>query len=329
MPLHKGHENLISFAAEMCDELRLVVCTQPGEPWVDLRKDWVSDYCKSLKTKCNIYVANIHKKMPQLPEESKEFWSEWLHELRFWSDVDYVFAGEAYGKELAAQLNAKFLPLNGDRTALYDVSGTYLRDSKVSYIFKHVSKFALRDLCYRIAIVGPESSGKTTLASELAKRFRTNFEVPSTFYGEYARSYLKYHGPDVKPEMMIDILKGNLAGYNNSRNNPAVFNFFDTDSLTTKIWFDFFNGKSTSLADEFINKEKYDLTIMVNDNIPFEPDPLRYGGDKRQLSLEHFVNIYKKYGREFIVLEQSSLSERMFFLVHYIEKAFLEKGLKR
>jgi len=327
MPLHKGHENLISFAASMCSELRLIVCTQPGEPWADLRQDWVSYYCKSLNTRCNIYVARIHKKMPQLPEESKQFWESWLHELRYWSDVDYVFAGEGYGKELAAQLNAKFLPMNGNRDVIYNVSATVIREDRAIYSYHHVSKYALKDLCYRIAIVGPESSGKTTLAQELCQAFEKRYKLPVIQYGEYARTYLEYHGPEVKSDMMIDILNGNRAGYENSRNNPGVINIFDTDSLTTKIWFEFFDGKSTSLADDFINKEKYDLTLMVRDNIPFQPDPMRYGGDKRQLSFEHFASIYQKYNRKFTVVDQEgSLHNRTTFATDLITKKYLDKA---
>ena len=68
----------------------------------------------------------------------------------------------------------------------------------------YLSDAAKPDLLTRICIFGPESTGKTTLAKQLAEHFKT------TWVSEYARLLIEAAG-DAKKEDMLRIAKGQLA----------------------------------------------------------------------------------------------------------------------
>src|SRR5207302_10464947 len=116
---------------------------------------------------------------------------------------DFVFASEDYGRRLAEELGAKFVPVDRERGAV-PVSGTAVRSDPManwSFIPRCVRPYFAKRVC----VFGPESSGKTTLARRLADHFRTAW-VP-----EYARTLLEANGGDVRCEDMEVIARGQAA----------------------------------------------------------------------------------------------------------------------
>ena len=57
----------------------------------------------------------------------------------------------------------------------------------------------------RIVILGPESTGKTTLSKELAQHYQTQW-VP-----EFARNFLVTHGMNYDYDDLLTIARGQLA----------------------------------------------------------------------------------------------------------------------
>jgi len=89
----------------------------------------------------------------------------------------------------------------------------------------------------RVAITGPESTGKTNLAAWLANIYKTVW-VP-----EYAREYLEKNGPDYALEDVVAIAKEQLARENAAAENARKILICDTDLLVTKKY-----GAKLSLA---------------------------------------------------------------------------------
>ena len=56
----------------------------------------------------------------------------------------------------------------------------------------------------KIVIVGPESTGKSTLCKQLAEHYHTNYVE------EYAREYLIKNGTDYNYENLLEIAKGQI-----------------------------------------------------------------------------------------------------------------------
>ena len=147
---------------------------------------------------------------------------------------------------------------------------------------------------YVITIVGPESSGKTTLARELADRYGCPW-VP-----EYAREYLDGLGRDYQEEDLVLIAKGQLEleekhslsfQKKEADNHRAAANsllFIDTDQYVMKVWCEYvFNQCHTWILNRIVERP-YDLYLLCNIDLPWIKDELReYPDEKPRNELYH------------------------------------------
>ncbi|PRD44127.1 AAA family ATPase [Sphingobacterium haloxyli] len=137
----------------------------------------------------------------------------------------------------------------------------------------------------KIAVVGPESTGKSTMAQHLAHVLETVC-VP-----EYARYYCRNLNREYTLQDEVNMFYGQIALEDSltplTKNDVLVC---DTTMLTVKIWSDhLFNGTPQEVTDE-INARKYDFYLLMDIDLPWEDDPLRDFPEKR----EHFMNVWKK-----------------------------------
>jgi NadR type nicotinamide-nucleotide adenylyltransferase len=135
----------------------------------------------------------------------------------------------------------------------------------------------------KIVIIGPESTGKSTLCQQLADHFHT------AWCPEYAREYLLKHGTNYTYDDLLTIAKGQIAletsteaKLRNAESPPhsplASYHlplFIDTDMYVMKVWYEFVFGKIDPFVSEQINKRKYDLYLLCNVDLPWVKDELR------------------------------------------------------
>ncbi|KAF5037346.1 AAA domain protein [anaerobic digester metagenome] len=134
----------------------------------------------------------------------------------------------------------------------------------------------------RIAITGPESTGKTTLTEYLAARFG-GFAVP-----EFARAYLENTGRPYNYNDILHIAQQQILSEDQAaKTNEMVF--CDTELLVTKIWCDDKFGRCHSWIIEELQQRDYDLVLLCNTDMPWEPDPQREDPDRR----EYLMNLYR------------------------------------
>lgn len=129
----------------------------------------------------------------------------------------------------------------------------------------------------RIAITGPESTGKSMLAKQLAETYKTSW-VP-----EYARDYIQnlhrnYHYDDI-----LAIAKKQHDLMQHAGHNAYGYIFFDTELLVTKIWCEFKFGKCHPWILETLKKQQIDLYLLMDIDLPWQPDPQREHPDKRKI----------------------------------------------
>jgi NadR type nicotinamide-nucleotide adenylyltransferase len=164
---------------------------------------------------------------------------------------------------------------------------------KESSISSNMNKDVLK-----IVIIGPESTGKSTLCEELAQ----HYDAP--WCPEFAREYLLTYGTDYQYEDLLTIAKGQLAmeveytivaeqqwktQQNPSTPNPLLF--IDTDMYVMKVWSEFVFGKCHQWIIDQIVERKYDLYLLCHTDIPWEKDELREYPDLE--TREKLFHMYK------------------------------------
>lgn len=139
-------------------------------------------------------------------------------------------------------------------------------------------------MVYKFAITGPESTGKTQLAKQLAEHYHTIW-VP-----EFAREYIQFIQ---RPYTFDDIEV--MAKEQVNRENIYIKNankclFCDTDILVTKIWSDFVFGKCSNWIEEQLIKHQYDFHLLCDIDLEWEYDPQREHPHKRKELFEIYKN---------------------------------------
>ena len=142
----------------------------------------------------------------------------------------------------------------------------------------------------RILILGPESTGKSTLAENLANHFEEPW-VP-----EYAREYLEDLGREYRYGDMLEIGKGQVALEDEIAKRAEKYLFCDTDLRVVHIWSEHRFGKTHPWVLEQIAERKYDLILLTDTDLPWTPDPQR---EYPELEMRnYFLDLYTKLAQE-------------------------------
>ena len=141
----------------------------------------------------------------------------------------------------------------------------------------------------KIVIIGPESTGKSTLCELLAQHYNVSW-CP-----EFAREYLLTNGTDYDFDDLLHIAKGQLAMEEEYTSHAVAVNdkylFIDTDMYVMKVWCEFVFGKCHQWIIDRIVERKYDLYLLCNVDLPWVKDELREYPDLE--SRARLYHIYK------------------------------------
>ena len=127
----------------------------------------------------------------------------------------------------------------------------------------------------KIVLLGPESTGKTTLARELAKHYE------STWVPEYAREYLNALDRPYQKSDLLEIAKGQIEQEDQQATKARDILICDTNLWVIKVWSEYKFGYCHSWIEEQINRRVYDYYLLTDIDIPWHEDPLREHPDQR------------------------------------------------
>jgi NadR type nicotinamide-nucleotide adenylyltransferase len=136
----------------------------------------------------------------------------------------------------------------------------------------------------KIAVVGPESTGKSTMSAFLAEHYHTVW-VP-----EYAREYCEKLTEPPTWQDEINMFYGQLALEQEYLPKANKILICDTTFITVKIWSDQILGRSPQEVLDELPKHPYDFYLLLDIDLPWENDPLRDFPNMR----EHFMSIWHK-----------------------------------
>ncbi|HVO03958.1 MAG TPA: AAA family ATPase [Candidatus Cybelea sp.] len=292
----RGHQHLIDFASAFCaGDLDVMLCTRdedviPGE----FRLAWLQEHFGR-----RARIGRFHNALPEDPV-APDFWALWNRAILGFlagRGPELVFASEPYGKRIADDLGAAFVPVDPARDSV-PISARRLQ-AAVSEHWNLMLPAARPHFLKRVAIIGPESCGKTTLARRLAAAYRT-VHVP-----EYARTYLENTDPMKYPDLadIALISAGHAAAEDGLARQANRLLVLDTDHICTAVWSRVALGTVPDEVVREIESRPYDLRLLLRDDVPFVADVLRYGGETRQLRFEDFVAELERHGLSYRVIE--------------------------
>jgi HTH-type transcriptional regulator, transcriptional repressor of NAD biosynthesis genes len=306
MPPTMGHLNLIRFAASLpARRTHVIVCTQPGEPFTWQRVVALKEATRDLPL---VHIHNLHRTMEQDPS-APGFWEMWDKNMTDFGMVggDLFVTSEPYGATVAERMNGVFMPYDPNRE-LHPAKATAVREDVLAnwdYIIPEFRQY----LAPTITIFGAESTGKTTLSKSLAQT------VEGHWLFEWARPYLETVGKEITRDKMMRIWEGQAATQTHLLvTKPFVIQ--DTDLFSTIGYWeqphwkaDLGNCPKGLISDATVLKS--DLYIILKSNIPFEPDDIRYGIDKRESPDTYWLDLAEKYHLPYVIIESNDREERL------------------
>ena len=147
---------------------------------------------------------------------------------------------------------------------------------------------------YKVAIIGPESTGKSTLAHYLARRYN-GVCVP-----EYAREYMEKLNRDYTMDDVVYIAKQQIRQLQELEN--ALY-FFDTELVITKVWFEYKYGSCPSWLEQAIHDYPMDVYLICYPDIKWKPDPVRENPDIRLELFQRYESEIQKLGIPYYIIK--------------------------
>lgn len=172
--------------------------------------------------------------------------------------------------------------------------------------------------CIKVVLFGPESTGKTTLSSQLARHYN------SVWVPEYAREYLQNKWNNERktcePEDLIPIAIGQMKLENKLAKKTDTILICDTDLLETKVYSEaYYLGYCDPILEKYALQNTYDLYFLTYIDTPWEADDLRDKPNHREAMFKAFESVLIDNNRPYVLLKGNK-KERLETAVKYIDK---------
>ena len=274
MPLHRGHQLLIERALAGSDALIVVVydSSPPGEypamP-LELRARWIAELYPDTEAVVPLPDPRRDANDGDDPRHA-ELYAE---QLAFLGQFDRVFSGEPKYEHFAHLIAAEHVVVEEARTV--PISGTAIRED----VYRHRTWLDPRvyaSLIGKIALVGTESTGKTTLAQELARRLDT------VWAREYGRELWVEPGGGASFADYLKIARTQHRREEELLRGARRFLFCDTTPWTTLHWCLWMHGVADPRLQDLADRTMSDYTwFLCADDFAWVQDGSREMGDGR------------------------------------------------
>lgn len=255
LPVHRGHQYVIDVARHTVQDLLVLVFASPGDPLPgSVRVRWLRELYPDVsvelveRTAASIVAPDTGELVRAVARHRE-------HPPRFFfaSEPSYAAAADALG--------VTFVPVDPARAAL-PISGTALRADVLRH-FAHLPACVRPAFVRRVAIVGAESTGKSTLAARLAIDYATAF-VP-----EYARTLAAARGGDLDADDLALAARGQIASEDALARTAERVLFCDTDARTVALWCERLYGDAPAWIHAQADARAYDLVLLTSLDEPF------------------------------------------------------------
>jgi len=169
----------------------------------------------------------------------------------------------------------------------------------------------------RISVTGPESTGKSWLAQQLAEHYN------SLWVPEYARKYLESINRPYTYNDILLIAKNQFIEENALAQNTELL-FCDTDFCVTSIWCNVKYGKCHHWITEHLKQNNYNLYLLCDIDLPWQYDPLREHPQMRAALFEMYKDLLSGHGFNYRIVSGTGderLQNAIAFVDEYLHSA--------
>lgn len=322
MPLHKGHELLIHTAANNCQKLTIQISRFPNDENFVARYTVLENFVQTYYPDAKIVVLDDEFYQTAATDSDgtvldNDYWEWYIEQTKKDIDlVDAVFTSDRYGERLAEELNAEWVPVDPGREII-PISATQIRGNiydKWDYLSDHTKEAYTKS----IAIIGPESTGKSTLVKNLAEKYQTSFanEYGRTLF-EMRQGYLTtddYETIAITQDTFIHVARMN------ARN--GIF-FIDTEALVTNAFSKFYFGVEMEFVEDIFKDQlqNIDLYLVLAPTVPLVDDGWRETGQEdREEFFRYMIEKLEENNLNYRVIDQETFEERTACAIDIIEE---------
>lgn len=149
----------------------------------------------------------------------------------------------------------------------------------------------------KIVLTGPESTGKSTLTKQLA----AHFDI--VFVEEYGRTYCEKWGNDCDALDLVHIAAGQLFLEDEAAKTARHgLLFCDTDALVTQTYAELYLGTCPDFIVELAQSRRYDLTLLLDVDLPWVSDSIRLFADRRAWHFNRLQELLESQNRPYVVI---------------------------
>ena len=305
MPPTLGHADLINFAAALGDTTKVVHVLREGEPYRQERLQSLRD-----RFAADPSVEVVPLEIPAWDDSVGETNLQWAEHLRSkgFEPGDFLVVSEPWGTEIAGYLGGEFFPYDMERTIRY-TKATGIRENLADNWGWVIPEFQ-RLIQRRIVVFGAESEERAALVRALRDSLKNSIAVP-----EYARGYLESNPGELDEAKMRGIWRGQKA-------LQQVLQAIDPTPQAVIFAADLYSVlgdwelRSPDTVPAELKKDaeelRADLYLLLNSGIPFEEDPIRYGGDHREQSDSYWRGVLEARDLPFVELAENTIQGRRF-----------------
>lgn len=313
LPLHQGHIYVILAAANKVDELYVVLsssknrdrelCERDGIKYIpaETRLAWLGEALNNLE---NIKIIHIEDDQ----WDADYNWEEGAKLIKkaIGKPINFVFSSEeSYGEHFKKYYpEAKHIVVD-DKRKTVTISATELRKNLYDNWDK-LPNCVKANFTKKVAIVGTESCGKSTLTKQLAKFYNTNY------VHEVGRDYCEKYSNQLTKEMFNLIAMDHFMLQNRKAQESNKLLFVDSEATITQYYLNkYLPGEKSDLIEELIKLQNYDLVLFLEPDVKWVADGLRFLGEEkvRLNSNNELKKMFQERGIKFETIS-GSYSER-------------------
>lgn len=311
-PLHQGHQYLIETA--LSENSRVIVVIYNAADVIDIPLDARAAWIRQIYPSVEVVEAADGPTIVGNTPEIKRMHEDYLLSLLKNQKIDAFYSSEFYGEHISRAFKALDRRVDNQREK-FPISGTLLRDQLYTYR-QFVHPVVYRDLIVKAVFLGAPSTGKTTIAREMALRRNT------VWMPEYGREYWDQFQVNrrLTQEQLIKIAEGHIEREECLFKEANREIFIDTDASTTLLFSYYYHGTATSELKQLADNaaKRYDLFFLCETDIPYENTWDR-SGDANRDDLQAQIKEYLAQKSIPYVSLTGNLESRVETVIHHLE----------